>query len=410
MSNSKVKKLIPILVGVMLVVSCRQLVPLESQSATSAPTSQPDATSQPNATSQPAPTSPLGQVPTTLPDQPFTLPGGRLLLAAIANSEQQSTDPNFPWFNHYYWLQLPDLTITPDLSLAGDYPARDQSVTISPDLTHLAYGHEVFTKSGDNLYAGSSVSVFLADLAGNQATQVGQTLTADFVSNTLACGDGISWSANSQVFAFARSLDWNNYEKEHHLYVYDLLSGQLKTPTIQIYQPSSFSLSPDGTQIAFTSFGESLGLSLINVDGSNQQLILAGFIRSNLVWHSDGKRIFFIMDKPKLGIYTVDISTGVTTFITSTSDRANCLDLSPDFSLLAYDDNGIRVVNPDGDEPLVLTRAGNKSLVWSPDSHYIAYISVFDPKVYIMDTVGIGKISVYLDDKTDPLQLIGWLP
>jgi len=27
-----------------------------------------------------------------------------------------------------------------------------------------------------------------------------------------------------------------------------------------------------------------------------------------------------------------------------------------------------------------------------------------------VDTAGRGKVSVYLDDKTDVLELIGWLP
>jgi WD40 repeat protein len=399
MINSRVKMLITILVGVLLITSCRQQALPELQSATSAPTSQPNVTSVP--TSQPIVTSTMGQVSTTPAGRPFTLPSGRLLLAANAKSGG---------LNQYNWLQLPDMTITPHSYLTGDYPARDQDVTISPDLTHLAFAHEVFTQSGDNLYAGDSVSVLLADPDGNQATQVGQPFSADYISQTLNCGDGISWAANSQVFAFARSLDWNSSEKGHHLYVYDLLSGQFKTLAIQAYQTSSFSLSPDGTQIAFTSFGERLGLSLINVDGSSQQLIVEGFVKSNLVWHPDGKQIFFIMDKPELGIYTVDISTGVTKLITATSEKANCLGLSPDFRLLAYDDGGIWVINSDGGEPLQLTHAGNKTLVWSPDSQYIAYISAFDPKVYVMDTVGRGKVSVYPEDKMDLLQLIGWLP
>jgi len=402
MLNSRVIKLIATLFGVLLVSSCRQLVPPVLQSATSAPTSAP--------TSQPTVTSPLEQVSPTPTVQSFTLPGGRLLLAAAANanSEQMNTAPNF---NKYYWLQLPDMTITPHSYLAGDYPTRDRRVTISPDLTHLAFGHEIYTQSGDNLYAGGSLSVLLTDLEGNQTTQIGQTHSADGLSQALACGDEISWSANSQVFAIPLSSEWNNYyELEHHLYVYDLLSGQFKTVTIQAYSPSSFSLSPDGTQIAFTSFGDIVGLFLINVDGSNQRLIAEGWVNSNLVWHPDGKRIFFKSDQPELGIYTVDISTGVTTLITSTGDNANCLELSPDFSLLAYDEDGIRVVNADGGQPLVLTQRANKTLVWSPDSQYIAYISVYTPKVFVVDTAGRGKVSVYLDDKTDVLELIGWLP
>jgi Tol biopolymer transport system component len=400
MFNSRTKKLITTLVGILLLISCSQFVPSELQSATSAPPSQPNVTSV--STSQTIVTSTIGQVSTTPTDQPFMLPGGRLLLAALASSGE---------FNQYYWLQLPDMTITPHSYLAGDYPARDREVTISPDLTHLAFGHEVYTKSGDDLYADLSFSVLLTDLEGDQTTQIGPTYRSEGITMALACGDEISWSANSQVFAFALSGAWNNYyEQEHHLYVYDLPSSQFKTITILTFSPSSFSLSPDGTQIAFTSFGEIPGLSLINVDGSSQHLIVEGWVNSNLVWHPDGKRIFFKTDQPELGIYTVDVSTGATTLITSTSDKANCLGLSPDFSLLAYDDGGIRVVNADGGEPLQLNRRENNSLVWSPDSQYIAYYSVFDPHVFVMDTAGNGKVSVYLDDWPDPFELIGWLP
>lgn len=342
------------------------------------------------------------------------LPGGRLLLKAGWIAEVRNTAPDFPWFAQYRWLGLPDMKVTPHPYLAGDYPMRDQVVTLSPDLAHLAFGRETYTKSGQNLYGGVSVSVLLAGLDGNETSRIGQPFTADAVNRILNCGDGISWSADSRVFAFTRSTQWRSAIDAPQLYVYELETGQFQTLTLRAKQPSAFAIAPGGAQIAFTAIETGpdafFNLYLINADGSNEHLLVKGRISSNLVWHPDGKRIFFVNGQPELGIYSVDVSTGAMTLITATSDRANCLALSPDLSLLSYDDGGLRVVSADGGEPLRLTPASNKALVWSPDSQYIAFISVFEPNVYVIDRVGQGKVSVYREDKLEPLELIGWLP
>ncbi len=408
MSKSSVKNLFTILMSALFLSSCGQSAATELPIVTAASTSLQAATPP---IKEVSPIPPTGQVSPTATDQPFVLPSGRLLLAAIANSELRNTDPYFPWFNQYFWLQLPDMTLEAHPYLTGNYPVRDDVVTLSPNLSHLAFGHEAYTQSGDNLYAGVSVSVSLASADNNEVTQIDQPFTADAVNHKLARGDGISWSANSQVFAFARALDWGNYEKEHHLYIYDIVSGNFKTLSIQTSQPSSFALSPGGTQIAFTDFGENPGLYLINGDGSNQQLIVEGWVSSNLVWHPDGKRIFFMRDKPEIGIYSIDVSTGAITPITVTSDQAGLLSLSPDGSFLTYEDSGINVVSSNGGDPLRLTRGiGMYQWAWSPDSQYIAYISTVAESIFVMDRLGNGRVSVYHEDEMTPVQLIGWLP
>jgi hypothetical protein len=414
MSNSSVKNLFTILISALFISSCGQPAAAELPIVTAASTSLQAATppiEQLPPTSQPSAAFPTEKVSPTPTDQPFVLPGGRLLLAAIANSEVRNTDPYFPWFNQYFWLQLPDMTLEANSYLIGNYPVRDEVVTLSPDFSNLAFGRETYTQSGDNLYSGVSVSVLLANPDDDEVTPIGQPFSGDAVSHRLARGDDISWSANSQVFAFARSLDWGNYENEHHLYVYDDASGNFTTLMIQTSQPSSFALSPDGTQIAFTHFGTSPGLSLINVDGSNQQLLVEGWVSSNLVWQLDGKRIFFIQDKPKYAIYSVDVSTGATAPLTVTSDQAGLLSLSPDGSFLAYEDSGINVVSSNGGDPIRLTRGiGTYEWVWSADSQYIAYISTVEESIFVMDRLGNGKVRVYHEDKMTPVQLIGWLP
>jgi len=408
MSNPNMKKVLTTLLGILLVSSCGQPAPTQVQFATSATAFPPE---QAFPTSQPSAVLSTESVSPTPTSQSFMLPGGRILLAAIANSEVRNTDPYFPWFDQYFWVQLPAMTIETDPYLTGDYPVRDQVVTLSPDLKQLVFGHETYTQSGDNLYAGVSVSVLLASPNNKEVTPIGQSFSGDAVNHKLARGDGISWSANSQVFAFARALDWGNYEKEHYLYIYEVVSGKFTTLTIPTSHPSSFALSPEGTQIAFTSFGENPGLSLINVNGSSSQLIVEGWLTSNLAWHPDGKRLFFTRDQPELGIYSVDVSTGAIASITATSDQAGLLNLSPDGSLLSYEDSGINVVSVNGGDPLRLTRGiGTYEWAWSPDSQYIAYISTVAESIFVMDRLGNGKVSVYHQDKLSPTRLIDWLP
>src|SRR5215207_3737635 len=150
MSNSSVKNLFTILMSALFISSCGEPAATELPIVTAASTSLQAATPP---IKEVSPIPPTGQVSPTPTDQPFVLPGGRLLLAAIANSELRNTDPYFPWFNQYFWLQLPDMTLEANSYLIGNYPVRDEVVTLSPDFSHLAFGRETYTQSGDNLYS-----------------------------------------------------------------------------------------------------------------------------------------------------------------------------------------------------------------------------------------------------------------
>ena len=398
MSKSNMNGLFTILIGVSLFASCNPSVPSELPIATSAPTEHASPTPQPGIV------SPTKQISPTPTEQSFVLPDGRLLFTAFSKTGTDITNSYFK----YLWLQLPNMTIQDYPHLIGEYPTLDFAATLSPDSSHLAFEHRVYTQSSGSQFADLLASVHLASLLDNKVTQIGGPLSNDFITDNLKTGTTISWSANSQVFAFARTSNWLSFDKEKYLYLYDMGSGTVKTLTIQTPQPNAFEVSPDGTQVAFTDLGASPGLSLINADGSDQRVIVDGWVSSNLVWHPDGKRIFFVRDEPVIAIYSVAVSSGNITPITPRNTNLDSLSLSPDGSHISYYENGLFVVSTDAGDPLQVAARGVRQWVWSPDSQYIAYVSP-SSAIHVMDRLGNGQVEVYHDDQWLS-GLIGWMP
>jgi hypothetical protein len=427
MSNSNVKRLFIFLVGVLLVSSCQSPVPTEAQIATSASSPAQPSGAFATPTTQSSVVPPTEQA--TLTPTPSVLPDGRLLLVVGWASGGKYPDTDVDFFEQYRWLELSSMTVTPHSLLTGDYPIQDNLVTLSPDLAHLALVRDTWSKietAGNTYDAATSRSVLLANPDGDQATPIGQPIgQGEAVNHVMGCGDEPSWSANSHFFAFARTPDWTSREKEHHLYLYEVASGKLNTVTIHSQQElGAFALSPDGAQIAITEIESSpeiaLNIHLMNADGSNDRVLVKGWISSNLVWHPDGTRIFFksdrIDDLPNPGIYSVDVATGVTTLLTPVSERAWCLALSPDGSLLTYDDGGIMAVTPEGGEPRPFLGTCNvryvSRRVWSPDNQYVAFVGgpIPNTQIFIMDRAGNCQALEYHEDQMVPWYPIGWLP
>lgn len=410
-----------ILVGVLFVFACRFSVAPESETVTSTPTAAQTSTAEqsvlaPTAspteqvtptpaaslTVQPSP-SPTAQVSSTPTEQPFVLPGGRILFAPYPKDEFTGA-----WCTssfHFSWLHLPDMTVEPHPYLTFAYPVADLAITLSPDYAHLAFARETHNEAAELLCVEWTVAMRLGGTADNEVIQAGPTFSQDHILDNRAAGDGISWSADGRFFAFALTHDWST-AAQPRLYLYDVTTGEFKTLSVQPTAGAAFALSPDGTQVAFTELDIDPTISLINSDGSNQRVIVEGWSGRNLVWHPDGQRLFFMFDRPELGIYSVDVLTGVITLIVA-ADDPTYLGLSPDGSLLTYEDNGLYAVSSNGGVPLRLLRTAN-SWVWSPDSQYLAYRS--GDGIFIIDRLGNGMVEVYRDETMFPGALIGWLP
>jgi dipeptidyl aminopeptidase/acylaminoacyl peptidase len=353
----------------------------------------------------------------------FVLPSGRLLLAVGLASGPTTGFDSLP---QYRWLTLPDMTVTPHQLLINEYPTSFTLWNLSPDLAHLAIARYTWSKTeigGQQVEVDVSGSVLIADPDGNQATPIRLPIDKPGQVHRVSYEQGPVWSANSQVVGFALTPDWDSVEKEHHLYVYEVASGKLRAVTIHSQQDlAAFALSPDGAQIAVTERETTpeyaLNLHLMNADGSNDRVLVKGWVNSSLVWRLDGTRIFFKSDRPEAGIYSVDVATGATSLITPVSEQAEILGLLPDESLLTYDDvpGGIMLVNPDGGTPQQLPGVCNgrdvsrnrSGALWSPDSRYFAFVT--EDQLYIMDRTGNCKALDYQEDNIVPWYPIAWLP
>lgn len=201
-------------------------------------------------------------------------------------------------------------------------------------------------------------SIYLVNKDGSNLT----TLTT-----TSEAGDGFIfpvWSLDGQTIYCILSI---NNGREQSLYRLDADGNNAGV----IYDQglvSSFDLSPDGEQLAFSTFDMNANLTTLHVadaDGSNSQMILAEG-GSEVKWSPDGQQIAFERREPVGG-----------------------------FSKEVF------VVNADGSNLLQVTESGgikSDSSQWSPDGNNILYI--VQGKTYLVSPDG-SVVSLLNEVETD---------
>src|SRR5437588_2664849 len=53
--------------------------------------------------------------------------------------------------------------------------------------------------------------------------------------------------------------------------------------------------SPDGAKIAFANFGSAPGLYVMNKDGSNEHMLVAGGVVAFIAWSGDGSKLAYVV-------------------------------------------------------------------------------------------------------------------
>jgi Tol biopolymer transport system component len=341
----------------------------------------------------------------------FQLPGGRLFFSAYRSEDARQTDPvvaevfaglaYYPWLEEYFWLNLTDRATELHPILTGLYPTQDRAVAMSPDWSLVAFERTVYSRPNQ-----ASSSMYASHTAGGESEPIGRRFTGDSVLGT-------SWSSDSRVFAYWTSHDWEVlwYEEAHGIYLWEVDARTRRTVTLQAMQPATAALSADGTQIAFSAFGDAPGMYLINADGSDQHVVVEGAI-DWIAWHPDRSHILFAEFSPQTGIFSYDIVSGAVTSISPVGKRALGPSVSPDGSLIAYESNGIYVVGIEGGNAVQLTGGGMREWLWSPNSQYLAYNDLpynGISQIFVMDALGNGRVVVS-PNTLSPVELIGWLP
>jgi Tol biopolymer transport system component len=170
--------------------------------------------------------------------------------------------------------------------------------------------------------------------------------------------------------------------------------------------------SPDGTQVAFASFGDprsSTGVTIyvMNTDGSDiSQLLSMGYDTPHLAWSPNGKLLAFDGLLPSgFGVHVVDLNciqaksscAAATTYL----GEGTAPNWSPDGETIAFEmnmpqkrgtaDYDLWVMNADGSNRIDLTpdefQAWNPA--WSPDGQWIAFEYSRNPRgIYLIKPDG----------------------
>ena len=280
---------------------------------------------------------------------------------------------------------------------------------------HLARATELNTEQRPVKYTGvtatggveASIGAFPRDtilkikwpeIAGPDPVSYSIELTREGSSNIIALEGrvlDVSEPAPDQI-----AFGGNRINSRDHIFLGDLIDSQLTNiQKLTDYEPVGPGLpddyhpawSPDGTQIAFTSFRDgSPAIYIMNADGSNQTR-LTGDLRLAWEpdWSPDGSKIAFsYIDSGLAGIGTINTDGSGFTKLHKVSCPSSCslpsgASWSPDGSKIVFDSNvsgnwEVHVMDADGSNQKNIT---NHSAIdampeWSPDGSKIAFVSL----------------------------------
>lgn len=201
------------------------------------------------------------------------------------------------------------------------------------------------------------------------APEAGEALSGGSGSILLAGNDGSAWSL-------------------------DVVAGELDALSTGDVLEGEHALSPDGTRIAFSRYGEmdaSSAIYLADVGGGNEELLLED--AAGPVWSPDGTRIAFSNLDPFAGgaaLGVIEVASGEALEL---ADEGSAPRWSPDGTRIAFtvedidfagfDDvppSELHIVNADGTGLRTLAEAAPFAAAptWSPDATLIAFAALPD--------------------------------
>jgi Tol biopolymer transport system component len=175
-------------------------------------------------------------------------------------------------------------------------------------------------------------------------------------------------------------------------------------------------LSPDGSQVAFTSKRDNYwDIFVMNVDGTNVQRITHDvWFDGYPDWSPDGHKLAFthnVGEEPHVFVY--DLADASLRDITPDNAIALHPRWSPDGTRIAYDGTrygttsglDLYLVNPDGSGRRQLTSAAGweRQPAWSPDGKQIAYTSYPNSRadIFVINADGSHPRDITLSTNTD---------
>ncbi len=204
-----------------------------------------------------------------------------------------------------------------DVTRLTNNSSEDMSPDWSPDGTKIAFKSN---RTGE-------YEIYVMNADGTGQIQV----------TTMTNCDSPQWSPDGKRIAFYTRQNNNNI-----IYTMNPDGTELTPVTDPAMSADSPYWSPDGLKIAFLSSRTVPGLYTINLDGTDQQLLIDSGDIAYMAWSPDGAS--FVLSKItapnfNMDVFIYDIATKTTTRITTTQSNHNSVDWSPDGNYVIFHSN-----------------------------------------------------------------------
>ncbi|MEX2030568.1 MAG: hypothetical protein WD906_06320 [Anaerolineales bacterium] len=329
--------------------------------------------------------------------EPFRMPEGRVLYSADNPSDE--TD----YYDSYFVLNLPDLTVEPYPRLEG--PIQDRALSFSPDMQYLAFERNASPRhESEFLLLGPDSDEPVTIIQGVQAGRM-------------------AWSRDQRIITFWIGGPDESPSLYSEMGLYDVRTRGLTRIPLRVGTFQAPLLSPDNQSIVFENYvnfasdpeGLVPGIYLMTALGGDLTLLVESDGLGGLFWSADGSQLYYRHTVPRAWgpenhSYVLDLASKIVTEITLNGQPVDIVGYLPDGETMSYFSRGRLYLIPKEGEPVPVPCGACLGGFWLDHNRYLIYMDYGYSvgTMFLLDMVS-GE-SIPLTEELERPLLEAWLP